>query len=320
MKFRPKFFWKWSFFDQNKQPLESVEPFERILRALFISQCPYKFSSVLDLRSTFNWFRLFSRDFRLFLFFFLTAACNWQDQHEPPRISDSGSAGRGNSTYCSTQCQQDRHEPARVSDSESASPGESRHCSTPCWQDRHGPVGNRGQTPNHDAKNGEICWWTGGTRRGKISDHLYRDRGWQASSSRREEFEEAGKILDDYSDRSVITSIVKDNPPRKEMRRVRQQVRQCLKEVINNLDYRPTTSELQHWHTHNPGTFNHYKNMRDVNKAIRQHLLVINKAIRQHLLVINTHQQKLKIISGVSITDAHTFRCQMQETHVAQSR
>jgi len=137
---------------------------------------------------------------------------------------------------------------------------------------------------------------------------------------RREEFEETGKILDDYSDRSVITSIVKDNPPRKEMRRVRQQVRQCLKEVINNLDYRPTTSELQHWHTHNPGTFNHYKNMRDVNKAIRQHLLVINKAIRQHLLVINTHQQKLKIISGVSITDAHTFRCQMQETHVAQSR
>jgi len=36
MKFGPKFFWKWSFFDQN-QPLKSVEPFERNLRALFIS-------------------------------------------------------------------------------------------------------------------------------------------------------------------------------------------------------------------------------------------------------------------------------------------
>jgi len=37
MKFRPKFFWKWSFFDPNQQPLKSVEPFERNLRALFIS-------------------------------------------------------------------------------------------------------------------------------------------------------------------------------------------------------------------------------------------------------------------------------------------
>jgi len=40
MKFRPKFYWKWSFFDQNQQPLKSVEPFERILRALFISPPP----------------------------------------------------------------------------------------------------------------------------------------------------------------------------------------------------------------------------------------------------------------------------------------
>jgi len=85
---------------------------------------------------------------------------------------------------------------------------------------------------------------------------------------RREEFEESGKILDDYSDRSAIASIVKDYPPRKEMRRVRQQVRQCLKEVINNLNYQPTTSDLSHWHTHNPGVFNHYKNTRDVNKGI----------------------------------------------------
>jgi len=36
---------------------------------------------------------------------------------------------------------------------------------------------------------------------------------------RREEFEGAGKILDDYSDRSAIASIVKDTPPPKKMRR-----------------------------------------------------------------------------------------------------
>ena len=75
MKFRPKFFWKWSFFDQNQQPLESVEPFERILRALFILQCPYKFTSFLDLRNASNKFRLFSRDFRLYGFFFPGSAC-----------------------------------------------------------------------------------------------------------------------------------------------------------------------------------------------------------------------------------------------------
>jgi len=75
MKFRPKFFWKWSFFDQNQQLLQSVEPFERILRALFISQCPYKISSFLDRRNASHRFRLFSRDFRLFLFFFPGSAC-----------------------------------------------------------------------------------------------------------------------------------------------------------------------------------------------------------------------------------------------------
>jgi len=75
MKFRPKFFWKSSFFDQNQQPLKSVEPFERILRALFISQCPYKFSSFLNRRNACNRFRLFSRDFRLFPFSFPGSAC-----------------------------------------------------------------------------------------------------------------------------------------------------------------------------------------------------------------------------------------------------
>jgi len=75
MKLRPKFFWKWSFSDQHQQPLKSVEPFEIILRALFISQCPYKISSFLDRRNASNRFRLFSRDFRLFLFFFPGSAC-----------------------------------------------------------------------------------------------------------------------------------------------------------------------------------------------------------------------------------------------------
>jgi len=75
MKFPSKFFGKWSFFDQHQQPLNSVEPFERILRALFISQCPYKFSSFLDLRNASNRFRLFARDFRLFRFFFSGSAC-----------------------------------------------------------------------------------------------------------------------------------------------------------------------------------------------------------------------------------------------------
>jgi len=77
MKFRPKFSWEWSFFDQNQQPLKSVEPFERILRALFIAQCPYKFSSFLDLRNASNRFRLFSPDFRLLRFFFPGSACFW---------------------------------------------------------------------------------------------------------------------------------------------------------------------------------------------------------------------------------------------------
>jgi len=62
-------------FRPKQQPLQSVEPFERILRALFISQCPYKFSSFLDLKNVFNRFRLFSRDFRLFRFFLPWSAC-----------------------------------------------------------------------------------------------------------------------------------------------------------------------------------------------------------------------------------------------------
>ena len=66
---------KIELFDQNQQPLDSVEPFQRILRAFFISQCPYKFSFSLDLTSASNRFRLFSRDFRLFRFFFAGSAC-----------------------------------------------------------------------------------------------------------------------------------------------------------------------------------------------------------------------------------------------------
>jgi len=102
---------------------------------------------------------------------------------------------------------------------------------------------------------------------------------------RREEFEEAGKILDDYSDKSAIASIVKDNPPHKEMVRVEQQVRQCLQEVIIDLDYRPTKSEQTHWHTHNPGAFSHHTKT-----------WTLNTAIRNRLLILHTHKQKLKII------------------------
>jgi len=75
MKFGPKFFWKRSFFDQNQQPLKSVEPFERILRASFISQCPYKFFSFLNRRNASNRFRMYLRDFRMFPFFFPGSAC-----------------------------------------------------------------------------------------------------------------------------------------------------------------------------------------------------------------------------------------------------
>ena len=66
LKFASKFFRKRSFFYQNQQPLNNIEPFNRILRALFIAQCPYKFSSVLDLRKGSSRFRLLARELRLF--------------------------------------------------------------------------------------------------------------------------------------------------------------------------------------------------------------------------------------------------------------
>jgi len=45
---------------------------------------------------------------------------------------------------------------------------------------------------------------------------------------RREEFEQAGKILDDYSDKSAIVNIVKDKPNQNQMARVKQRARKCL--------------------------------------------------------------------------------------------
>jgi len=75
MKFASKFFRKWSFFDLNQQPLHSVEPFERIIRALLKAQCPYKFSSFLHLTNGSSRFRLFARDFRRFRFFCWGSAC-----------------------------------------------------------------------------------------------------------------------------------------------------------------------------------------------------------------------------------------------------
>jgi len=122
---------------------------------------------------------------------------------------------------------------------------------------------------------------------------------------RREDLEAAGKILHDYSDRSAIASIVKETPPDKEMRMIQQQVRQCLKEVINDLGYRPAQSEQTHWRTHNPGAFSHLRK-RD-----------IPLAIRRRLLAIHVHKQKLTIISGLSLQDAHTIRCYMQEQYAS---
>jgi len=126
---------------------------------------------------------------------------------------------------------------------------------------------------------------------------------------RREEFEEASKILDDYSDKSAIASIVKDKPPQKEMAKVKQQVHQCLEEVINYLDYQPTTSEQTHWRTSNLRAFRHYTTTH-----------ALNTAFKRHLLMTHTHKQKLKIILGLSIKDAHTFRCQMQDVHIKQAQ
>jgi len=120
-----------------------------------------------------------------------------------------------------------------------------------------------------------------------------------------EEFEEAAKILDDYSDKSTIASIVKDKPPRKEMTRVKQQVRQRLKEVIDDLEYRQTTSKRTQWRTSNPGAFSHCKTTH-----------TLDTTIKRHLLLTHTHKLKLKIISGLSIKDAQTFRCQLQDSHI----
>jgi len=60
-KFASKFCRKQSFFYPNQQPFNNVEPYERItLRALFFAQCPYKFSSFLDLKNDCSRFRLFA--------------------------------------------------------------------------------------------------------------------------------------------------------------------------------------------------------------------------------------------------------------------
>ena len=88
MKFRTKFCWKWSFFDQNQQPLKSIEPFGRILRAFFISQCPYMFSSFLVLRNDYNRFRLFSSDVRLCRFFF-TGSAHFSTLASPQNLPSS---------------------------------------------------------------------------------------------------------------------------------------------------------------------------------------------------------------------------------------
>jgi len=66
---------KMKLFRPETATINNVEPFEKVLRALLIAQCPYKFSSFLDLRNGSSRFRLFERDFRPFPFFFSRSAC-----------------------------------------------------------------------------------------------------------------------------------------------------------------------------------------------------------------------------------------------------
>ena len=109
----------------------------------------------------------------------------------------------------------------------------------------------------------------------------------------------------DHHHSHLIKHTPSDKPHKKEMARVKQQVCKCLKEVINDLDYQPTTSEHTHWRTNNPGAFSHHTKTCN-----------LNTAIKRHLLIIHAHKQKSKIISGISIKDAHTFRCQMQDQYI----
>ena len=85
-KFSSKFFRKRSFCDQNQLPLNNVEPFDTNLRALFIAQCPYRFSSFLDLRNASTRLRLHARDFWRFQFFFSLSACFLQVP-PPPKFA-----------------------------------------------------------------------------------------------------------------------------------------------------------------------------------------------------------------------------------------
>ena len=57
---------KMKLFRPETATINNVEPFEKVLRALLIAQCPYKFSSFLDLRNGSSRFRLLAHDFRLF--------------------------------------------------------------------------------------------------------------------------------------------------------------------------------------------------------------------------------------------------------------
>ena len=82
-KFSSKFFRKRSFCDQNQLPLNNVESFDTNLRALFIAQCPYRFSSFLDLRNASTRLRLHARDFWRFQFFVPLSPCF--PQCPPPR-------------------------------------------------------------------------------------------------------------------------------------------------------------------------------------------------------------------------------------------
>jgi len=80
LKFSSKFFWKRSFFDQTQQPLNNVEPFERLLWALLMDNARTNsllFSILEKVLADSDCFFLsfFARDFRRVRFFFSGSAC-----------------------------------------------------------------------------------------------------------------------------------------------------------------------------------------------------------------------------------------------------
>jgi len=106
--------------------------------------------------------------------------------------------------------------------------------------------------------------------------------------------------MDEWPDQSAIANLVLYRPTQEEHRAVNTRVRGSLTLVLEEIDYRTTKSEKQSWHDNNPSAFKDNQNRLS--------------AVSNHLKQVHTHQQNLKIKSGLSINDAHIFRCCMQFT------